>query len=354
MDFHKGYPRDRFPELKGDSFDCGICYLVCQEPKECEKCGAMYCSYCIDDWISKKNECPIGCSDAKSNIKPISGALAKIYRNLDIKCKHPNCGSIVKLCDLSYHETVCQLPKCQQFEHCGSYLKPETRKSGTCSAACELMNTIKGANGDLLMIYEGIKSLTQRPRFPVHQTNLQNSQFLTNFKWDINKKGKNIEVSNDQKTIFIKEDSYNFRTILGDEALLGGIHYWEIHADSRTENELKIGVSLSSDFDTNTSFSDYVFGFAYYGLGQLRHNENSSGKLYGKRFRKEGVLGVFLNMNKGTLSFALDGEDMGIAFKDEALKRGPIYPAVSLLHLAGCTLETGKGIPSYYLESSSE
>jgi len=42
-------------------------------------------------------------------------------------------------------------------------------------------------------------------------------------------------------------------------------------------------------------------------------------------------LGVFLNMNKGTLAFALDGQYFGVAFDDEGLKRGPLYPAVSLL-----------------------
>jgi len=352
MEFHKGYPRERFPDLQGDNFDCGICYQVCEEPQECIKCGAMYCSNCIDDWISKKNECPICCNDAKANIKPISGALAKIYRNLDIRCIFPNCASIVKLCDLAYHETICQLPKCEFFELCGGYLKQGSAQSKVCSNTCQLMKTIKGANGNLLTIYEGIKYFLQAPTIPSDILIESDRISLTNFKWDANKKGMNIEVSNNQKTIFLKEDSFSFRSILGDQPMLGGIHYWEIHADNRTENELKIGVSLTKDFDLNTSFSDYEFGFAYYGIGQLRHGNNSSGDLYGKRFWKEGVLGVFLNMNKGTLSFALDGIDMGVAFRDESLKRGPIYAAVSLLHLAGCTLETEKPIPSCYVNCS--
>ncbi len=67
----------------------------------------------------------------------------------------------------------------------------------------------------------------------------------------------------------------------------------------------------------NSSFSDYEFGFGYYGLGQLRHNSNSVGIPYGKYFKKKGILGVCLNMNLGTLSFALDGEYMGVAFEDQ-------------------------------------
>jgi len=33
---------------------------------------------------------------------------------------------------------------------------------------------------------------------------------------------------------------------------------------------------------------------------------------------------------------------MGVAFEDEELKKGPVYPALALLHTAGCTLVTGK------------
>jgi E3 ubiquitin-protein ligase NRDP1 len=53
-------------------------------------------------------------------------------------------------------------------------------------------------------------------------------------------------------------------------------------------------------------------------------------------------------MNAGTLSFALDGEHMGPAFEDPQLKKGPIWAAVSLLHIAGCTLISGIEKPAYF------
>jgi E3 ubiquitin-protein ligase NRDP1 len=53
-------------------------------------------------------------------------------------------------------------------------------------------------------------------------------------------------------------------------------------------------------------------------------------------------------MNKGTLSFALDGEYWGEAFKSPALTKGPIYPAISLLHHAGCKINVGKSVPIYF------
>jgi len=45
------------------------------------------------------------------------------------------------------------------------------------------------------------------------------------------------------------------------------MHYWEIIADDRTENELKIGISTKPDFNYNSAFCDYEYGYSFYGLG---------------------------------------------------------------------------------------
>ena len=55
--------------------------------------------------------------------------------------------------------------------------------------------------------------------------------------------------------------------MIGDKSFESGLHYWEIIADARTENELKIGVTKSKDFDLKTAFSDYNFGYAFYTIG---------------------------------------------------------------------------------------
>ncbi len=141
-----------------------------------------------------------------------------------------------------------------------------------------------------------------------------------------------------------------FRTVYADIEFTDGIHYWEIIGDFRCEHELKIGVSAQKLVNQKAAFSDYEYGWAYFGVGQLRHHSNSIGPKYGKPFNKTGVLGVFLNMNKGTLAFALDGQYFGVAFEDELLKQGPLCPAVSLLHSAACTLATGKAPPGYFFE----
>lgn len=60
-------------------------------------------------------------------------------------------------------------------------------------------------------------------------------------------------------------------------------------------------------------------------------------------------MGVCLDMSLGKLSFGLDGEYFGIAFEDPMLRRGPIWPAISLLHQGGCTLIAGLDKPSNFV-----
>lgn len=38
--------------------------------------------------------------------------------------------------------------------------------------------------------------------------------------------------------------------------MFSGIYYWEIIADPRTENELKIGIATKRDFNYNSAFCE--------------------------------------------------------------------------------------------------
>ena len=42
---------------------------------------------------------------------------------------------------------------------------------------------------------------------------------------------------------------------------------WNNGYEGQFENELKIGVATKRDFNYNSAFCDYEFGYAYYGLG---------------------------------------------------------------------------------------
>jgi hypothetical protein len=63
------------------------------------------------------------------------------------------------------------------------------------------------------------------------------------FAWDPDNSSKEITFSPDLRHIFLLESSYLFRTAISNRPFMDGVHYWEIIADSRTEHELKIGVT---------------------------------------------------------------------------------------------------------------
>ena len=105
---------------------------------------------------------------------------------------------------------------------------------------------------------------------------------LHEFCWDPDNSSKDIHFSKDFRTAFLCEANYYFRTAISNRPFSDGVHYWEIIGDFRTDHELKVGVTTQQTFNVNSSFSDYEFGFAYYGLGQLRHNSNAIGISYGK------------------------------------------------------------------------
>lgn len=56
--------------------------------------------------------------------------------------------------------------------------------------------------------------------------------------------------------------------------------------DKLNVNELKAGVTTSLVFDYDHAFSDFSFGFAFYGVGQLRNQSDSGGPSYGRRWIK--------------------------------------------------------------------
>lgn len=194
----------------------------------------------------------------------------------------------------------------------------------------------------------GVLGVSKRESVSPKFVNQRRKESISHFAWDQKYTPDVIEVTN-CRGLFLKEEAYLFRSVIADRSFSEGIHYWEIVADARTENELKIGVCKNRDFDLKTAFCDYSFGWAFYGNGQLRHCDGANGQAYCKQqFKKEGVLGVLLDMSKGTLSLSLNESYLGIAFEDDELKQGPIWPAVALLHVAGCSLVTGKAPPACF------
>ena len=349
-----GYSKERFVDLKTEIFDCVICFDVVRDPKECTNCGSVFCSACIDDWIAVKNECPNRCFAQAGSIKLVEGALFKLYKNLDIHCKYQGCKSVLKLCELEPHEKICEIPTCANYEQCDNYVNiavEQLKEANVCSEHCLLLKQLKLSNGNWNDVLCYIKQFSHAIHYKqTEAATLQQRFGATSFRLDVTNKGKNIRVNPQRNAAYLTEPSYYFRTVIGDTPFYSGCHYWIVAADPGTEHEIKSGVTLNKEFSFESSFSDHDFGYAYYGIGQLRHKSNSLGVTFGKEFKNSGKLEVFLDMNAGTFSFGKDGKYWGVAFRSEKLKSGPIWPAISLLHNAGFSLQNDIEVPHYFIK----
>ena len=384
-----GFDPKIFLENINPDFICTICSCVVRSPNECSGCGTLYCSNCLKQWEERNrnnvSECPMRCkkqNDLRESImKPAGKVIKNILYSLKVKCPNKDCEKIMTLEEYEEHEKKCDLPKCQnpkcdkRSENLLLYTDENNKEWKFCDEMCKysfifqqiskkLNNTelcdwfhnfVTNILNDSLHqkcekrinnLKNMIRAISGNNQISIND--LDYTPGITYFKWDNEKKGQGIQIYNNGESLFLNETCYAFRSIIANESFNSGVHYFEITADRRTENELKIGITKNTNFNYDTSFSDYNWGWAFYGIGQLRHSNNATGETYGKKFKKNGTLGVFLDMNKGILSFALDGEYFGIAYQSEELKTGPIYAAVSLLHVGGCTLTTNISAPPYF------
>lgn len=61
-----------------------------------------------------------------------------------------------------------------------------------------------------------------------------NSSNSNELKWDNSKCGTGISFESNKTSVFLKEQSYVFRSVITTTGFTSGIHYWEIVADNRT------------------------------------------------------------------------------------------------------------------------
>lgn len=82
------------------------------------------------------------------------------------------------------------------------------------------------------------------------------------------------------------------------------------------------------------AFSDHPDGWAFYAYdGALRHHSSGAGDKYGKEIKNGATIGVLVDTLKGEISFIIDGENYGVAYKDEIFTRTPVYAAIAMLEI---------------------
>jgi len=171
-----------------------------------------------------------------------SKVLIKMYNDLDIRCSFENCKKVVKLLDLAKHETVCQRAKCWNFDNCEGNDEP-VRSEGfpCCSPTCALLKAVVGCGNDQKKLYEEIKKFLESRNVDMKKDSTAtsiiscnpksvivpaNQSGSINFRWDATKCGQGIELFEGGQVVFLREQSYVFRTVVAEACLMSGVHYW--------------------------------------------------------------------------------------------------------------------------------
>ncbi|KAF6203807.1 hypothetical protein GE061_002142 [Apolygus lucorum] len=111
----------------------------------------------------------------------------------------------------------------------------------------------------------------------------------------------------------------------------GNVYYWEIKMLTclyGTDVMVGVGTKAAELHNSAYQFCSLLgsdkesWGFSY--TGRLQHNGKS--EWYGPPFGKGSVIGIYLDMWRGTLEFFLNRRPLGIAFR--ALRNTILYPMV--------------------------
>jgi len=160
-----------------------------------------------------------------------SKVLIKMYNDLDIRCGFENCKKIVKLLDLAKHESVCQRPKCWNHEICeGNDEGIKAENLPCCSSSCALLKALLGVIPDQKKMYEEIKKFLNghnadaKKESSLVSTSTAGSSLLKStpsvgnisFRWDPTKAGQGIEITEGGQAVFLREQSYVFRTVIAE------------------------------------------------------------------------------------------------------------------------------------------
>lgn len=108
-------------------------------------------------------------------------------------------------------------------------------------------------------------------------------------------------------------------------SLTSGIHRWGVHIDRCISKNIFIGV-VTEDARSDNYVGCDRFGWAFLANRAVWHNKSKI-RSYGELFVTGDMIVVTLNLDLGTMTFTLNGKDLGIAV--EGLS-GSFFPAFSL------------------------
>mmetsp|Transcript_5668 Transcript_5668/g.21370 ORF Transcript_5668/g.21370 Transcript_5668/m.21370 type:complete len:899 (-) Transcript_5668:1182-3878(-) len=148
-------------------------------------------------------------------------------------------------------------------------------------------------------------------------------------EWSGNYLGIDLSLSNGNRTVRRSGQSEEtWQTAISSRTYIQqGLYEWTVKlTDACADADIFIGVIDPAECDVNRGdIGESERGWALYcASGEIYHAGNS--KDYGRELFTGSTITARLNLEDNTLSFSIDGVDMGVAFNNVT---GPVAPAVS-------------------------
>ncbi|CAK4695727.1 unnamed protein product [Aphanomyces euteiches] len=161
-------------------------------------------------------------------------------------------------------------------------------------------------------------------RFPV-QSNFQ-------CRIDRVRKGPYIKLDNRDTRLSLTRDK-GWQTAIGVARFDSGIHTWEVKISLVTaSSNIFLGIARK-----DVRFDSYLGkdnrGWGWIGNRALWHNGSKQRGTYGEKFKTGDIIRLTLDLKRGTLSYALNGKDLGVAFGPGGTGpklEGTFYPGIAL------------------------
>lgn len=161
-------------------------------------------------------------------------------------------------------------------------------------------------------------------RFPV-QSNFQ-------CRVDRVRKGPYLKLENRDTRLSLTRDK-GWQTAIGVARFDSGVHIWEVRISFVTaSSNIFLGIARK-DVRLDSYLGKDNRGWGWIGNRALWHNGSKQRGTYGEKFKTGDIVKMTLDLKRGTLSYALNGKDLGVAFGPGGTGpklEGTFYPGFAL------------------------
>jgi len=91
---------------KYEFYICNLCTGIVKDPKSCEDCEDLFCSFCLDKNFEKNKNCCPNCKMTPFSERKLNKIAKQILNDIEIGCPF-YCGQVFKYENLQNHSETC-------------------------------------------------------------------------------------------------------------------------------------------------------------------------------------------------------------------------------------------------------